>query len=405
MESSPGYFWRGSEGMEKFLRFLSGYVRITIEGEQLERFLNLCKSRGISIRNVKYTGEKMLTAVLSIHDFFLLRPLRNKTGVHIRIREKHGMPFFFYRNKKRKAFFLGILFCMVLLFVLSGHIWNIHVQGNVRNSTPEILGFLEAQGITHGISKNRVNCADIAAMIRREYPDITWVSARMEGTRLILTIQEGETKENIRQEEAPCDLTSDVEGEIVKMVTRSGTPVMKVGDVCKKGDILVLGSVNILNDSQEVVRTEYVHADADVYVRYDTAYYQEFPLSCQIQTATGQVKTGFYLKIGSWCIGAGCAPMENYHTAVEEIPWRLTENYKLPVVLGKITRTQYKTEESSYTEEEAKNLAIRRLYRYEEKLMKQGIQIEENRVKIRIQDNVCVSSGKLTVIKKAGKET
>ncbi len=353
--------------MEKFLRFLFGYVRITIEGEQLERFLNLCKSRGISIRNVKYTGEKMLTAVLSIHDFFLLRPLRNKTGVHIRIREKHGMPFFFYRNKKRKAFFLGILFCMVLLFVLSGHIWNIHVQGNVRNSTPEILGFLEAQGITHGISKNRVNCADIAAMIRREYPDITWVSERM--------------------------------------VTRSGTPVMKVGDVCKKGDILVLGSVNILNDSQEVVRTEYVHADADVYVRYDTAYYQEFPLSCQIQTATGQVKTGFYLKIGSWYIGAGCAPMENYHTAVEEIPWRLTENYKLPVVLGKITRTQYKTEESSYTEEEAKNLAIRRLYRYEEKLMKQGIQIEENRVKIRIQDNVCVSSGKLTVIKNAGKET
>lgn len=390
--------------MEKFLRFLSGYVGITIEGEQLERFLNLCKSRGISIRNVKHTGEKILTAVLSIHDFFLLGPLRNKTGVHIHICEKHGMPFFFYRNKKRKAFFLGILVCIVLLFGLSGHIWNIHVQGNVRNSTPEILGFLEAQGITHGISKNRVNCSDIAAMIRREYPDITWVSARMEGTRLILTIQEGETKENIRPEQAPCDLTADVEGEIVKMVTRSGTPVMKVGDVCQKGDILVLGSVNILNDSQEVVRTEYVHADADIYVRYEMAYYQEFPLSFQAQTATGEVKTGCYIKIGNWYIGSGCAPMENYKTAVEEIPWRLTENFILPVSLGKITRTQYKTEESCYTGEEAKNLAIRRLYRYEEKLINQGIQIEENRVKIRIQDNACVSSGKLTVIKKTGVE-
>lgn len=391
--------------MERFLKFLSGYVRIAIEGEQLERFLNLCRGREIPVSQVKYMGENRLTALISLEDFFKLGPIRRKTRVHIHIREKHGLPFFFYRNQKRKAFFAGILTSICILAVLSSHIWNIHIQGNVINSTPEILSFLEGEGITHGISKNRVNCSEIAAMVRKKYPDITWVSAKMEGTRLILTIQEGETKEDIKEKGEACDLTADGEGEIVKMVTRDGTPQVKPGDTCKPGDILVLGRVDILNDSQEVVRHEYVHADADIYIRYDLAYYREFPLSYEKELPTGKVQESCYLKAGDWYLGAGAGSREGYKTAVTEFPWRITENFTLPFVWGKITRTQYVTEKAVYTEEEAKALAVRKLYRYEEKLMKKGIQISENHVKIEVKETACVSRGSLTVIEKTGKET
>ena len=60
---------------------------------------------------------------------------------------------FFYRSKKRKAFFLGLLLCAGLLLFLSGRLWEIDVEGNVRNSTPEILDFLEQKGIRHGMAK------------------------------------------------------------------------------------------------------------------------------------------------------------------------------------------------------------------------------------------------------------
>lgn len=391
--------------MEKFLRFLSGYVHITIEGEQLERFLNLCRGRGISIRQVKYAGENMLTAIISVEDFFKLGPIRSKTRVHIHIREKHGLPFFFFRNQKRKAFFAGAFASICILAILSSHIWNIHIQGNVINSTPEILSFLEGEGITHGISKNKVNCSEIAAMVRKKYPDITWVSAKMEGTRLILTVQEGQTKEDIKETGEACSITADMEGEIVKMVTRSGTPRVKIGDVCQPGDILVLGRVDITNDSQEVVRHEYVHADADIYIRHEVAYYQEFPLSYQKETPTGKVQTSYYLKAGEWYLGTGAEARKGYKTAVEEIPWRITENFTLPFIWGKVTRTQYKTEKAVYSEEEAKELAVRMLYRYEEKLMKTGIEISENKVKIEVNETLCISRGSLTVIEKTGKET
>ena len=176
--------------MGKIFRCLSGSVTILVRGNQLERFLNLCRSRNISMEHIR-RKEGQITARIKIRDVFRLRPVRNKTGVHIQVTEKQGMPFFFLRSKKRKAFFAGFSLGLVLLFFLSGRIWNIHIQGNVQNSKPEILEFLEKQGVSHGMAKASVSCSEIAAAVRKQFPEITWVSARIEGTRLILEIQEG----------------------------------------------------------------------------------------------------------------------------------------------------------------------------------------------------------------------
>mgnify|MGYP002650645999 CR=1 FL=1 len=123
------------------------------------------------------------------------------------------------RIQKRKCFTAGFLLCVVLLLWLSGHIWNIHIDGNVKNSTPQLLEFLDQQGITHGIRKNQVNCTRIADLLRKNYPDITFVSARVQGTRLLLTIQEEVLPEESREEKTACDLVADIEGEIVNIVT------------------------------------------------------------------------------------------------------------------------------------------------------------------------------------------
>ena len=141
--------------MLKFLKLIYGYVIILVRGENLERFLNLCKSRKVYMEKIRYREDGQLMAQMQAADFFRLRPLRNKTGVHIQIIQRRGMPFFFLRNKKRKAFFTGMILGGILIFFLTGRIWNIHIEGNVRNSTGEILDFLDKQDINHGMSKKR----------------------------------------------------------------------------------------------------------------------------------------------------------------------------------------------------------------------------------------------------------
>ena len=256
----------------------------------------------------------------------------------------------------------------------------------------------------HGIRKNQVNCAKVASLIRKEYSDITWVSAKVEGTRLLLTIQEEVLPEESREEETACDLVADIEGEIVNIVTRRGVPLVKIGEICKKGDVLILGSVDILNDSQEVVRTEYVAADADVYVRHEIPYYREFPLAYEKKIPDGAEKSSWYLHLGNWIMGAGLPEAENYQTTVQEFPWKVTENFELPIAVGKITRSPWKTVEANYTRQQAKKLAIQEMKQYEKELLDQGIEITKNQISIKTDEKNCVSSGILTVVEKTGKK-
>ena len=88
--------------MEKLIYFWKGYIKIRIRGEQTERFLNLCRGRNICVRKLLRHPDGELTGIIAIRDFFLLGPLHRKTRVRIHIVEKHGMPFFFYRERERE---------------------------------------------------------------------------------------------------------------------------------------------------------------------------------------------------------------------------------------------------------------------------------------------------------------
>lgn len=70
-----------------------------------------------------------------------------------------------------------------------------------------------------------------------------------------------------KEKNTPCNLTADQNGVIVRMITRAGYPKLHVGEECHIGDVLVSGCLELKNDSQEVVRYEGVHADADIYIK------------------------------------------------------------------------------------------------------------------------------------------
>ena len=402
----PGKAGAGGCFMEKFLFFFHGYVVLSVHGSQLERFLNLCRNRGIFIRHLTCLQNEELRFVLSLADFWKLPSIPAKTGVHIHILKKCGLPFFFNRNKKRKAFFAGILFCLLLLFLCSTRIWNIHIEGNIAYSTPEILGFLKEEDVVHGMAKREVHCQSLAAKVREQFPKITWVSARIEGTQLILTVQEGKglTREE-KIETSPCNLSASQEGTIVKIITRSGVPLVKPGDVCRPGDILVQGRLEIQNDSKEIVRYEYMQADADIYIRHDIAYYHEFPLKYEKSIPEGTVKKRCYLRVGDWQAGAKRPRFDGWNCTEELTHLRLTENFRLPVWIGTYVLEKQKTIRGVYSEEEAMALAKERLYDYEENLMEKGVQIYKNNVKIEMDYELCKSSGSLTVIEKTGEQT
>ena len=390
--------------MEKILKLIYGYIIILVRGDYPERFLNLCRSRKIYMEKIQYKNNDQVTAQMRAGDFWRLRPVRSKTGVHIQIIQKRGMPFFFFANKKRKVFFAGMLLGCVLIFFMTGRIWNIHIEGNVRNGTGEILDFLDEQGIVHGMAKKKVNCSELAAAVRRKFTETTWVSARIEGTRLILELQEGITEKEDSADTSPCDLIADKEGIITDMIVRCGVPVKNPGDVCKKGELLVSGELHIMNDNQEIVRNEYVHADADIFISRQISYYQEFSMKHPVEKPAGKIKRGLYFRIGQWYLGLYGPVVQSQRCVTEEEPLHITENFLLPVWIGRAKVVNYESKEETYTPEAANGEAAQQLQKYEKKLLEDNLKILKTNITTRITGQSCITRGTIQVVEQIGKE-
>lgn len=382
-----------------------GYVRIRLRGESPERFLNLCAHHKIFVWDlVNRDGSYEMN--VTVKDFRKLRGICRKTRGRVKIIGKYGLPFFFYRNKKRKAFFVGFFLAFCILAVMSRHIWNIHVEGNVYNSTQSILEYLEEIQVCHGVLKKDLDCAYIAQKLREEFPDITWVSAKISGSRLLLEIKEnGNIYQAGERQKGAYDLIADKTGMIVSMITRKGTPLKQEGETCQAGEILVSGRLDIYNDAKEVVRYEYTEADADIYVQYDLEYYQEFSMDHERPVYTGKKKEGYMLQVGDYHIRLKGKPKwEAYDTITQMKQLKLTENFKLPLYLGTITDQEYEKRMFTYTEEQAREKAQSQLDALLETLEEKGVQIQGDHVKIGIQDKVCTVKGTLTVIEKIGQK-
>lgn len=393
--------------LTNLLKFLKGYVVIRLTGYSPERFLNLCSHHRIILWGLRSVGTEYEMCV-SVSGFKKLRPLVHKTRTKVVILRRHGLPFILHRYRNRKLFAGGALLAAVLLYVLSLFIWNIHVEGNYSLSDEVILDYLESVKIVHGMAKRNVHGEEIEAGLREHFPEITWTSAEVKGTRLIIHVQENEdsVQEEIPEEE-PADLVAGGDGVIVSMIVRSGTPAVSEGTEVKKGDLLVKSLVEVLDDAGETANTYYVHADADIRIQRTEHYKAAFDMPYTRKEYTGRKRTSFYVIFGKKRLDLRFWHRDAYEQSdliASELPLKITENFYLPVTLGRNTEQEYVPADAVYTKEEAVALAKDEWRIFLEKLRIKGLQIIENNVKIDINGDVCTAEGDYVVEESAVQE-
>ena len=77
--------------------YLLGYLKIIVEGYYIERFINICKSKQITIWNLKRNNDICLFLNVRIGEFKELRNVAKKTKCKIKIKSKKGMPFLLHK--------------------------------------------------------------------------------------------------------------------------------------------------------------------------------------------------------------------------------------------------------------------------------------------------------------------
>lgn len=377
--------------------FIKPKYEILVRGEEYSRLFNEIKKLGLEIDNAEYENEnlKLLIRLYDLDNIKEIIESCNCQCVHIR---ELGVYFKVKKIRNLKSYFSGIMVFLLLLFVASKFIWNIEFEGNYSITEEQLNNFLEERKIYEGKAVSKIDCNSIESELRNNFNEVTWVCAEIKGTNLIIHIKENYNKEITELEEKPYNLAAKHNSVIESIVTRSGVPCVKKGDIVKEGTILIAGIVDVYDEYGEKLFTNKVKADGDVYGKTTFAYYDEFEISHKERIITDKTRNNYYMDFFGYKIGKQNRELYNSYIIDESISLKLLNNFYIPVKIGVEKQFFYEDKVEKYDEEEAKMIAENNIDNFLKSLEEKEMQILEKDVNIYVDKNKCVSKGTVTVL-------
>ena len=444
--------------MNRLKDMREGSVKVRIEGRGMERFFNIAAQRGITITEIEtketkkarkagsvgkkedrvekihaaeyshrqYTQkdecierneyekdnaemEKTVYFWTSPRNFKRLKPIARKTDVRLRITEKHGFPFWLLLGRRRSLWVCGLAAFFLLICLSSFYVWDISFEGNHRFTDETLLHFMATVPVQCGMRKSRISCTELEKRIRNAFPEISWVSAELTGTRLTVHLRENNGILQAGLEpETPCELTAGTDGIVTKIIVRNGKARVKAGDTVKAGDVLVSGELPVYDDSETLVKINKVHADAEVYAKTTRTAAWKIPETKEIRARTGKRRRGIFFKLLDleFCFLMPDLKKEStWELFMEEFQLKLSKNFYLPVYGGILTAEEYVPYEKVLTEAEISESADRYLNEYLQNFTEKGIQILGSDVRIERSESHWTIHGTLTVVEDIAKES
>lgn len=385
--------------MIELLKYLKGYLRIRVWGFSPERFMNLCSNKGILLWDITREGDVYYMCI-NLKSFWALRPIVKKTGTRVAVLERYGLPFFLPKLLKRKVFVAGLILAVGFWLLSSRYVWSIELSGNYQITQDVFDSFLEERSVVIGMNKDALDINELEKEIRRQFPQITWASAKLTGTKLVIDIKENDAPiiTEIPVTTEGMDLVSDYSGVVVSMIVRSGVPLVSIGDTVEEGTILVEGKVPIYNDDTTIREYHYVNADADIVLEYTVSLQDRLPYDYVKKVYTGREKKSYYLRFGSRQLKL---PKERpylvYDSLIRESMPLIFEKLSIPIALGTYTYREYQNIESKYTVEEGKILLNEKLISFLTSLEEKGVQIIEKNVTIDTNSDEWILNGDFLV--------
>lgn len=348
-----------------------GYVRISIEGYYIERFINICRNRKIIIWNLKREGDIKINLNISINDFRKIGLIAKKTKCRVKIIKKRGIPFVFNKYKKRKLFFAFLLIMIITLAILSNFIWNIEIIEENQNKIDGITQDLAECGLKIGSLKSKINTKDVINKIRLKREDIAWIGIEIKGTNAIIKTVKSTAKPEIIDENDYCSIVADKQGIITKINAQSGTAAVKVGDTVNIGTPLINGWME-----GKFTGIRYVHAKGNIQAKVWHTKNVTIHYNSTEQQETGNIENKYKIKFNNFEINFSkrLSKFKIYDTIETEHKIKIFSDFYLPISFVKITNKEKKEIKKNYTLEEAKNIGIEQL----QQELNQEIEQKEN---------------------------
>ncbi len=338
--------------------YIIGYIRISVEGYYIERFINICRNNKITIWNLKRNKNVKLELNIGIRDLKKVAKIAKQTKCKLKITRKRGLPFLFNKYKKRKLFFVFLILLISILAIASNFIWNIEIIEENDDKMENIYQDVSKSGLEIGKLKSKINTKDIINKTRLKRNDIAWMGIEIKGTNAIVRVVKSTAKPDIINEEDYCNIVSDKQGIITKINAQNGTIAVKVGDTVNVGTTLINGWME-----GKYTGIRYVHAKGEIQAKVWHTKSKKIPYNATERKETGNIEKKYKIKINNFEINLSkrLSKFQIYDTIVLDNKFKMFSDFYLPISLVKTTNKEIKEEQKNYNLEEAKNLGIQQL--------------------------------------------
>ena len=340
------------------VNYIIGYIRISIEGYYIERFINICGNEKITIWNLKRNKNVKLELNIGIKDLKKVAKIAKQTKCKIKIIKKKGLLFLFNRYRKRKLFFVFLLVIIIGLGISSNFVWNIQIVEEDKESIENLYKDVVESGLEIGKMKSKINTKDIINKVRLKRNDIAWMGIELKGTNAIVKVVKATAKPEIVDDNEYCNIVSDKQGIITKINAQNGTIAVKVGDTVNVGTTLINGWME-----GKYTGLRYVHAKGEIQAKVWHTKNKKILYNATEKTETGNIENKYQIKINNFEINLSkrLSKFKIYDTIVLENKFKIFSDFYLPISLVKITNKEIKEEQKNYNAEQAKDLGIEQL--------------------------------------------
>ncbi|MBO5375148.1 MAG: sporulation protein YqfD, partial [Clostridia bacterium] len=284
--------------------------------------------------------------------------LFQKNGIVAKFSKSKGLIPFLRKYEKRYGIFLGALFLLLSVYASSLFVWRIDIEGNKNVPDEEIILQLENAGFSLGKFIPNVNYDTIHNKFLLASDNISWVSINISGNVATVHVRERQ-KDSLSNKTTYSNVIAKYDAQIALVQLYNGKKVVSIGDVVKKGDLLITG---VLNSQSQGVR--YAHADGVIMAYVNKPIFIKMPLKTTEKVYTGKVYEKKSVKIFSKPINF-LLKYRNYSEFCDKIERKeklcLFGAIELPIEITTTYFKEYETVEVTHTYSQTVDLAFSKL--------------------------------------------
>ena len=353
------------------LKYIFGYVIVSIEGYYIERFINICTINKLLIWNLKRDKGTKLYLNIGIEDFYKAVKISKKLKCKIKIIRKNGIPFVINKYKKRKVFLGTLVFIILLIGISTNFIWNISIVVDGSEQLENIENDILEAGIKVGMKKSEVNIQETINKIRFKRNDISWMGIEIKGTNVIVKVVKSAEAPEVIDEKDYSNIIATKSATITKIIAQNGTAKVKNGDKVEEGQILIQGVME-----GKYTGNRYVHSLGEVEGIVEYTKSEKIPLKFTEKVKTGNKETKIRIKINNFQINfyKTLSKFKIYDTIEKEKKFKIFSNLYLPISITKITVEELENVQMEYSIEKATEIGTEKL----EQKLEQEIGKEKN---------------------------